>query len=186
MNGIYPAYVGPTEQYRLASLYPRWTGGFLLKAVGGATAAPFKRYAVTPEVMAEIKADWQTFFPTVVVPAEPALRPTYQKIPSAAPERYDGYVSGPDNVVELTRKVAIALPQFNQIVFGETETPILGVSLEATAAQQRVMGETDLPSASAVAATVGAPAMAYRTVLLPDTINNPSDEELVAIALKLL
>ena len=157
------------------------TASIFVAAGEGGTVRPFKRVAVTPEVLAEIYAKWDIIPPAIVIPSDPALRPIYPEPIVVQPDRFAG-----TNITEVNRKVVLALPQFNMETSGEVFDPTTGVSLETVGGHIKLVGSAVDPEAAAAPVPVAAQTMAYRTILLPTTIQNPTDEELVAIALQLL
>ena len=157
------------------------TASIFVAAGEGGTVRPFKRVAVTPEVLAEIYAKWDIIPPAIVIPSDPALRPIYPEPIVVQPDRFAG-----TNVTELTKGVVLALPQFSLLTSSETLPPLTGATVDEVSAHINASSSLVDPMAGSETAPVNAASMAFRTGMIPTTIRNPTDEELVAIVLGLI
>ena len=148
---------------------------------GNGTARPFRRIAVVPEVVAEMKALAEVLLPTVVVPSGEGIRPVYERAEPAPATQFTGYRPAQDNVVELTRKITLPLPQFDQAVTGEVAAPLVGVAVSPAQATMTASGDPAQATTGATAPQLSGATYAYRTVLLPETVRNPTDEMLAVL-----
>lgn len=197
MNGIYPQYVGPTANSRYDSLYPRWVGGEtklpvdppeVVPRTPAGVAHPFKRMVTTPQVTAEMQAHWYTELPIIIItPAGVGLRTQPSPALRPAPQRlFTGYEVTETGIAELTSKVVITLPQFNLRVSGETEAPIAGAVLSTTSLQLNTQEQVEAPYAGAAPAEVTSQVFVFRNMIVPSTVKNLTDEQLVVVALDLV
>lgn len=158
----------------------------VVERTGGSVAKPFRRAAVTPLVHASVAATGASKYPAVVVPADPALKPAPRDVTPAPADRFAGHYVRADNVIELVRPVTLALPQFELAAVHALAAPEVGAELMSSPAAVASVGEVAPPAAASAVRLQHAASVAFRTVLPPVTVRNPTDEELVAIALKLI
>lgn len=167
------SFVAPLSQQRPEVVEQKPDGGVVL---------PFRKRAETPEVFIENKGLWQVEQPLAVVP--PALYrtpvPTSTPLPPApAP------LPRPAPQVEQ-KSATVATPQFLSYAEYNVADVASGVTLGLGAVSASVNQATgDVTSGAVTTEEVGVNVSMYQT-LYPATVRNPTDEELVAIALKLL
>jgi hypothetical protein len=152
------------------------------KSKAGGHVLPFRRYADTPEVSAEIRALWALNYPTVIVPSA-LYREALQRQEVELPERVE--ISYPDRLPDRKR-VSVALPQYEVVakhVLADIEAATL---LNSEAYTISPFVGTIAPNAACGTPELCNTGVGMRTVIPPTTVMNPTDEELVLLALRVI
>jgi len=170
------SYIAPLSQQRPEVVQPveqKPAGGIIL---------PFKRRAETPEILIEIKGLWAVEQPQVVVPPVLYRAPVYTSVDvEIAPVVY------PKPLPEIQRSSAsVATPQFLSYAEYNVGNVTSGATLPTLTANALVESSVNLAMSGATVTPSIDMASGMHKVLPPVTVRNPTDEELVLIALDVL
>lgn len=170
------SYIAPLSQQRPEVVQP------VEQKPAGGVILPFKRRAETPEILIEINGLWTVEQPQVVVPPVLYRAPVYTGVDvEIAPVVY------PKPLPEIQRNSAsVATPQFLSYAEYNVGDVTSGVTLptQATSALAKPNAGVAMSGASVTSSIDTASGM--HKVLPPVTVRNPTDEELVLIALDVL